>query len=188
MFIVANPSSDGGQVSFNMKLAATIADLGGRTLRGFFFRDDAAPTPLALTIGPPGTNYAHTVIQFGNNPNSQVNGTIQTFASVGSFPTDPFSALQIPATDPGNKMDYILTNALAGTFPNLAKVPGLFYIPGPDPTTTDGGVIVGGLKVNGKVILFGVVIDDRSNTSYGKLYLPKTVALPITGNFIAFEQ
>jgi hypothetical protein len=185
MFIVDNPSGDGGQVSFKMSLAATLADLAGRTLHGFAFPDDAAPTQLSLTIGTPGPTSVSTFVQFKDNSSiPQGNSSIQTFASLGTSPSDPLSASQVPAKDNA----YYSTNVLSIDYPTLAQVPGLFYIPASDPTTTDGGVIVGGLKVNGKVILVGVVINDRSNPSYGNLQLDKSVALPITGNFIAFEQ
>lgn len=172
------PSGQGGSIGFNLANAAKVSDLSNIKLAGFAFPDSSGPVRMAMSTGSavgdavPLTSFAFDVAYPAPAPTK-----LQTFGSV----THPFNAASSPAnlSPPAATYD---SNPLQSTYPNLSKVPGLFYIPAANPLVDTGSVVVAATIQNGLVMLVGGIFDDRSSRG-----VATSQALPNTGNFIAFQ-
>lgn len=171
-----NSGGNGDGLSFKMTNAATLADMTGRTMQGIQFPDNAAPSPLALTLGTPTATEVTANVKFG-----AISGTTLTVAETGTATirkasaqtTDPLNLTAAVATG-GNA--YSTNDYFDTVYATAGDIPGLFYV---QPATGDNAaVLLMVAKLNDKLVAFGVVSNDRGTP---------TIAMPNTGAFIAFE-
>jgi hypothetical protein len=170
-----NKSDDGGILSFKVANAATLADLSGKTIQGIQFPDDDVPSPISVTFGAPTADDITGNVKIG-----AISGTTLSVAETGTATIKKASAqndaglnLTVAPADGGSA--YATNSYFDTLYPTIGDIPGLFYIP---PQGTDNGsvfLMVG--KLNGKILAFGGVFNDRDIDP----------DLPNTGAFIAFE-
>lgn len=177
-----NKGSEGGILSFKLANAATLADLSGKTIAGIQFPDNASPSPIAVTFGTPTANDISGSAKMG-----QISGTTLSVAETATVTIKKASAqadltldLTAPVADGPGPTAYASNSHFPTLYATIADIPGLYVVP---PAMGDNGLVLLSIgKLNGKLLAFGVVSNDRSPA------VNPTNHMPNTGAFIAFEQ
>jgi hypothetical protein len=183
LFVIDQPSGQGGILAFAMDEAAAISDLAGITMNGFVFPDSSTPMRMSITTGAnSGNSVSISSITYDSANPPPAATTLEVFGSA----TSPFTGNSPIQTVSGGAPWTSANNVLASTYPDMSQVPGLFHIPPPSGLTEN--ILVAALKINGKVLLFGVKTDDRSGGINGVGAVATLTAFPNTGSFIAFQQ
>jgi hypothetical protein len=178
MFVIDAPAGQGGIVAFDLANAATLSDIAGKSFKGFTFPDNSTPRRLSVTTGTAGSSSVSiSALSLDDGSTMTPLPSIKKIDADATF-TNPSSTPTTYSTGAAYS-----SNSFSSTYANIAAIPGMYFIP---PQTGDHGhVLVGAMKQGGKVLLFGVVFNDRSG---GSPAVPTTTAYPNTGAFIAFEQ
>lgn len=181
LFILDMPEGQGGLVSYKTTVAATLADLAGKSFGGITFPDNGGPELLSATTGTITSNSLPITANVGGN--TQTGMEIRPLTNATTNLTNPAYA-NFAAAPAGYTAG---ANVLAATYATPSTFPGMFRM---DNTMADSGrLLISFIKYNSKVIGFGVVFNYRTNGQTkpnGSTYTSNNVYN--TGSFILFEK